>query len=73
MNGDRKVFLFLFPIVLFENNGAKDLNVGGSSSYQHHYIRLFQDYLHTNMKSNVKQLKSRFACAINMNHYLQQF
>ena len=67
------MFLFLFPIVLFDNNGAKDVNVGGYSSYQRYYIRLFQDYLHTNMKPNAKQFKSRFASAINMKHYLQQF
>ena len=73
ISGDRKVFLFLFPIVLFDNNGAKEVNVGRSSSYQQYYIRLFEDYLHTSMKSNAKQLKSRFACAINMKHYLQQF
>ena len=73
ISGDRKVFLFLFPIVLFDNNGSKDVNVRGASLYQQHYIRLFEDYLHTSMKSNAKKLKSRLASAINMKHYLQQF
>ena len=73
IGGDRKVFLFLFPILLFDNNGTKDVNIGGSSSYQQHYIRLFEDYLLTNMKSNSKQFKFKFDSAINMKHYLQIF
>ena len=67
------MFLFLFPILLFDSNGAKDVNVGGSSSYQQHYARLFEDYLLKNMKSNAKLFKSRFDSAINMKYYLKQF
>ena len=67
------MFLFLFPILLFDNNGAKDVNIGGCSSYQQHYIRIFEDYLLVNIKSNAKQFKSRIDSANNMKHYLQQF
>ena len=70
---DRKVFLFLFPILLFNNNGAKDAIGGVSTSYQQHYTRLFEDYLLMNRKENTKQFRLKSDIAINMKHYLQQF
>ena len=70
---DRKVFLFLFPILLFNNNGAKDATGGVPTSYQQHYTRIFEDYLLMNRKENTKQFRSKSDIAINMKHYLQQF
>ena len=70
---DRKVFLFLFPILLFNNNGAKDATGGVPTSYQQHYNRIFEDYLLMNRKENTKQFRSKSDIAINMKHYLQQF
>ena len=73
INGDKNVFLFLFPILLFNNHGGKDVNIGGLSSNQEQYQHLFEDYLLMKMKNNSRSLNAKLNIAMNLKIYLRQF
>ena len=64
INGDRKMFTYLFPILLFNSDG---MDIGEKTKkHQLHYMELLEKYLVTELNNNRKLVSKRLGTTSEM-------